>query len=105
VRARLRRNWRNLADGAHLEHVRLLLLYALGGKNSINVHGGYFDGAVTQWLIYRLACLGFQGAAQAYGDERQLLEVCEHHQIRVMFSERLTAKYQREREEMDLRPK
>src|SRR5271165_265564 len=86
----------------YLEHVKLLLLYALGGKSSINVHGGYFDGAVTQRLIYRLACLGFQGAAHAYGDERQLLDECKNHQIRVMCSERLSPKNQREREDMDL---
>src|SRR5262249_48297489 len=38
--------------------LRLLILYILG---RIDVHGGYFDGAVTQRLIYRLACLGYDG--------------------------------------------
>ena len=41
------------------EQLKLLILYILG---RVDVHGGYFDGAVTQRLIYRLACLGFDGS-------------------------------------------
>ena len=47
---------------------KLLLPYALRVSNRVDVHGGYFN-AVAQRLIYRLACLGFQGAAHTYGDE------------------------------------
>ena len=52
---------------------KLLILYMLG---RVDVHGGYFDGAVTQRLIYRLACLGSEGSLRAYGDIDAMLTEC-----------------------------
>jgi hypothetical protein len=85
----------------YLEHVRLLWKYAspfVPVEHRINVHGGYFDGTVTQRLIYRLACLGFKGAADAYRGEPAMLEECSKHQIRVMLSKRLEPNFRRLRE-------
>ena len=59
--------------------LKLLILYILG---RVDVHGGYFDGAVTQRLIYRLACLGVDGSLSAYGDKDAMLAECADHQIR-----------------------
>ena len=62
------RNYKRNDPNAHIpiyEHIKLLILYVL---SRIDIHGGYFDGAVTQRLIYRLACLGFAGTAAAYGN-------------------------------------
>jgi hypothetical protein len=56
----------------------------------INVHGGYFDGAATQRLIYRLGCLGYKRAVETYGDENAMLNECAGHQIRVVLSDRLS---------------
>jgi hypothetical protein len=83
------------------EHIKLLLQYTLG---RINIHGGYFDGAVTQRLIYRLACLGFTGAAAAYGYKGCLWNECAQHQIRIMPSERLPENAQRGPERMNISP-
>jgi hypothetical protein len=83
------RNYKRNDANAHIpiyEHVKLLILYVL---SRIDIHGGYFDGAVTQRLIYRLACLGFAGTAAAYGHTESLLNECAQHQIRIMPSERL----------------
>jgi hypothetical protein len=85
----------------YLEHVRLLWKYAspfVPVEHRINVHGGYFDGTVTQRLIYRLACLGFKGAVDAYRGEPAMLEECSKHQIRVMLSKRLEPNFRRLRE-------
>jgi hypothetical protein len=79
--------------------LKLLILYILG---RVDVHGGYFDGAVTQRLIYRLACLGFDGSLEAYGGEDAMLAECVDHQIRVMLSERLQTRRRRPPETMDL---
>jgi hypothetical protein len=54
--------WPHSCTGAH----QALFLYV---RSRINIHGGYFDGTVTQKLIYRLACLGFAGTAAVYGSE------------------------------------
>jgi hypothetical protein len=81
------------------EQLKLLILYIMG---RVDVHGGYFDGAVTQRLIYRLACLGFDGSLKAYGDEGAMLTECKDHQIRVMLSERLPMRKRRPPEVMDL---
>jgi hypothetical protein len=83
------------------EHIKLLLLYLL---SRIDIHGGYFDGAVTQKLIYRLACLGFTGTAAAYGSEESLLNECAQHQIRVLRSDRLAENARRGPERMDISP-
>jgi hypothetical protein len=79
--------------------LKLLILYALG---KVDVHGGYFDGAVTQRLIYRLGCLGFDNSLKAYGDEDAMLAECAEHQIRVMPSDRLHPRMRRPREPMNL---
>ncbi len=83
------------------EHVKLLILYVL---SRIDIHGGYFDGAVSQRLIYRLACLGYTGTAAAYGNVESLLNDCSQHQIRVMPSERLAKNAMRAPERMDISP-
>lgn len=67
-------------------HLRLLFAY-LSGKP--NVHGGYFEGALSQQLIYRLACLGYDGTIAAYGNPSLLAKACEETQIRVLFSPHL----------------
>jgi hypothetical protein len=79
--------------------LKLLILYILG---RVDVHGGYFDGAVTQRLIYRLACLGYDRSVGAYGNRDAMLAECAEHQIRVMPSERLRTRSQRPPEAMDL---
>jgi hypothetical protein len=78
---------------------KLLILYLLG---RVDVHGGYFDGAVTQRLIYRLACLGFDRSLGAYGDRDAMLAECADHQIRVLISKRLQRGTRRPPEAMDL---
>jgi hypothetical protein len=78
----------------YLEHLNLLWKYVspwIPADKRINVHGGYFDGAVTQRLIYRLGCLGYKNAMKAYGDETAMLSQCSEHQIRVMLSSRLSS--------------
>jgi hypothetical protein len=90
----------NPAAGIPLwEQLKLLILYRMG---RVDVHGGYFDGAVAQRLIYRLACLGFDASLKAYGDEGAMLAECKDHQIRVMLSERLPTRKRRPPEAMDL---
>jgi hypothetical protein len=67
---------------------------------SINVHGGYFDGAATRQLIFRLACLGYDGATDAYQHEQKTIPtICSRHQIRVMLSPWLN--YHPSRENME----
>jgi CBS domain-containing protein len=99
------RNYKRNDPNAHIpiyEHIKLLILYVL---SRIDIHGGYFDGAVTQRLIYRLACLGFAGTAAAYGNIESLLDECAQHQIRVMPSERLAENALRGPERMDISPR
>ncbi|MBV8441963.1 MAG: hypothetical protein JO312_15605 [Hyphomicrobiales bacterium] len=98
------RNCKRNDPGARIplyEHIKLLVLYAL---SRIDIHGGYFDGPVTQGLIYRLACLGFTGTAAAYGNVESLLNECAKHQIRVMPTERLAENARRAPERMDISP-
>jgi Putative serine esterase (DUF676) len=78
---------------------KLLILYMMG---RVDVHSGYFDGAVTQRLIYRLACLGSDGSLRAYGDMDAMLAECAEHQIRVMLSKRPRARTRRPPEAMEL---
>jgi hypothetical protein len=82
-----------------LEQLKLLILYVRG---RVDVHGGYFDGAVAQRLIYRLGCLGFDDTFAAYGDEDAMMAECANHQIRVMPSNRLRIRTPRPPEPMDL---
>ena len=66
-------------------HLRLLFAYLLPGHRP-NVHGGYFEGMLSQQLIYRLGCLGFEETVAAYGSEPVLGKQCESKQIRVLLS-------------------
>jgi hypothetical protein len=79
--------------------LKLLILYLL---RRVDVHGGYFEGAVAQQLMYRLACLGYDGSVSAYGDKDAMLAECAAHQIRVMPSERRDTRMRRPPEAMDL---
>src|SRR6266850_5273409 len=71
-------------------HLYLLLAYVIRGQKP-NVHGGYFEGLFSQQLIYRLACLGYNGTVAAYGSEVALGKACEQKQIRMLVSPRLWA--------------
>jgi hypothetical protein len=75
-------------------HLRLLGAYVATQKP--NVHGGYFEGAFSQQLIYRLACLGYEDTKKAYGGEAQLGQACAEKQIRGLLSPTLAAQ-QRDR--------
>jgi len=66
-------------------HLRLLLAYLLPAHRP-NVHGGYFEGVLSQRLIYRLACLGFGDTVKAFGSEPELGKACETTQIRLLLS-------------------
>jgi pimeloyl-ACP methyl ester carboxylesterase len=72
-----------------LSHLHLLFAYVLQHKP--NVHGGYFEGVLSQQLIYRLACLGYQDTVAAYGDEGALSQICRDKQIRALLSPQLAA--------------
>src|SRR5262249_20074516 len=72
-------------------HVCLLLAYLLRHRKP-NVHGGYFEGLLSQQLIYRLACLGYDGTIIAYGSEAALGKQCEVKQIRGLISPLLWSK-------------
>ena len=90
----------------YLEHIKLLWLYAspiVPEEKRINVHGGYFQGEVSQRLIYRLACLGFSRAVtKAYPNQDAMLSECEKHGIRVILSKRLgSPASKKDREAMD----
>jgi hypothetical protein len=70
-------------------HLHLLISYVV--KQKPNVHGGYFEGLLSQQLIYRLACLGFEDTVVAYGGEVRLSQVCRDKQIRALLSPQLAA--------------
>jgi esterase/lipase superfamily enzyme len=72
-------------------HLHLLFAYVARHQKP-NVHGGYFQGALSQALIYRLACLGYQDTIKAYHSEAKLSETCAEKQIRVLVSPRLRAR-------------
>jgi pimeloyl-ACP methyl ester carboxylesterase len=72
-------------------HLHLLLAYVFCHQKP-NVHAGYFEGARSQQLIYRLACLGYDGTEAAYGGEPSLARACEEKQIRVLLSPMLAAR-------------
>jgi hypothetical protein len=65
-------------------HMRLLYAYVVAG--SPNVHGGYFEGKLSQTLIYRLACLGYAETRESFGGEAALGTACGDKQIRVLLS-------------------
>lgn len=66
-------------------HLYLLIAYFANPKKR-NVHGGYFEGLLSQELIYRLACLGYDGTVRAYGSEALMGKACEDKQIRMLVS-------------------
>ncbi|SIO23675.1 Alpha/beta hydrolase of unknown function [Bradyrhizobium erythrophlei] len=66
-------------------HLHLLFAYVVHHQKP-NVHGGYFEGMLSQELIYRLACLGYDDTVRAYGDEAVLGEACAQKQIRMLVS-------------------
>jgi hypothetical protein len=72
-------------------HLYLLLVYLFNHQRP-NVHGGYFEGLLSQQLIYRLACLGYDGTVAAYGTEAALGTACEQRQIRMLVSPDLAAR-------------
>lgn len=71
-------------------HLYLLIVYVLNHQRP-NVHGGYFEGMLSQELIYRLACLGYDGTVNAYGSEALMGQACEQKQIRMLVSPMLWA--------------
>jgi hypothetical protein len=66
-------------------HLYLLFAYIVRHQQP-NVHGGYFEGVLSQELIYRLACLGYDGTVKAYGSEALMGKACEQKQIRMLVS-------------------
>lgn len=87
----------------YFEHLKLLLRFLSNDpEKHINVHGGYFEGEVTQRVIYRLACLGYDDTVEAYKGEAQMLTECSAHQIRVMLSTRLDEKLKAQRKYREL---
>jgi hypothetical protein len=69
-------------------HLHLLFAYLVHHQRP-NVHAGYFEGLLSQQLMYRLACLGYQDTVTAYGGEGPLSQACEDKQIRVLMSPKL----------------
>jgi pimeloyl-ACP methyl ester carboxylesterase len=71
-----------------VEHLRVLRAYLITPKDGhkVNCHGGYFEGKLSQQLIYRLACLGYQGTVVAFGSQAKIGEACNAKQIRVLLS-------------------
>jgi pimeloyl-ACP methyl ester carboxylesterase len=74
-------------------HFHLLCAYIINHQKP-NVHGGYFEGALSQQLIYRLACLGYEDAVTAYGGEDRMWQACKDKQIRGLLSPGLAARRQ-----------
>ncbi len=71
-----------------LTHLRLLFAaYVFPGKP--NMHGGYFEGQLCQRLIFRLACLGAEGAVAAFNGLDQLSRECKDKQIRMLLSAKI----------------
>jgi pimeloyl-ACP methyl ester carboxylesterase len=72
-------------------HLHLLYAYLVHHQRP-NVHGGYFEGLLSQQLIYRLACLGYEETVRAYGSDGALSQACEAKQIRGLLSPLLSAR-------------
>ena len=68
-------------------HLRLLFDYLFTQRP--NVHAGYFQGLLSQQLIYRLACLGYNDTIMAYGSEQELGRQCKDKKIRLLVSPEL----------------
>jgi hypothetical protein len=84
---------------SYARHIWLLFLWSPLAPRflRVDVHGGYFKGALTQQLIYRLACLGYENASNCYGGDASMLDRCKQQQIRVLVSNRM----KRAREEIN----
>jgi hypothetical protein len=67
------------------QHLVLLASY----PNKVNCHGGYFQGDLSQELMYRLVCLGYEAAIATYGGLDGLSARCNSKQIRVVVSPEL----------------
>jgi PASTA domain len=65
-------------------HLHLLFAYLF--RHRPNVHAGYFEGLLSQQLMYRLACLGYRDTVTAYGGEGLLSQACEDKHIRALVS-------------------
>jgi hypothetical protein len=74
-----------------VSHLHLLYAYLFHHQRP-NVHGGYFEGALSQQLIYRLACLGYEDTVTAYGSDAAMWQACKAKQIRVLPSPLLGAR-------------
>jgi branched-subunit amino acid transport protein AzlD len=72
-------------------HLHLLYAYLVHHQRP-NVHGGYFEGMLSQQLIYRLACLGYEDTVIAYGSDDALSQACKAKQIRGLMSPLLAAR-------------
>ncbi len=72
-------------------HLHLLYAYLVHHQRP-NVHGGYFEGKLSQQLLYRLACLGYEDTVTAYGSDDALSQACKAKQIRALLSPRLSAR-------------
>jgi PASTA domain len=83
--ARRRKRWNANAKLRWYSHLHLLFAYLVHHQRP-NVHGGYFEGLLSQQLIYRLACLGYRDTVAAYGGEAQLSKACQDKQIRALVS-------------------
>jgi len=70
-------------------HLHLLFVYLFTQRP--NVHAGYFQGLLSQQLIYRLACLGYTDTIIAYGSGQELGEKCKEKKIRLLVSPELPA--------------
>jgi hypothetical protein len=73
------------------QHFLLLLSYIFRHQRP-NVHGGYFEGVLSQQLMYRLACLGFDSTVAAFGGEASMSKECAQRQIRALVSPLLHTK-------------
>lgn len=73
------------------QHLSLLWAYCVHGQKP-NVHGGYFEGALSQQLMYRLAGLGFDRTVAAFGGLPSMSRRCAARQIRLVLSPVLQAK-------------
>jgi pimeloyl-ACP methyl ester carboxylesterase len=76
-----------MARARWYSHLHLLIVYLT--RRRPNVHGGYFEGVLSQQLIYRLACLGYSDTIKSYGTEERLGEICKEKKIRVLISPKL----------------
>ena len=77
------------ANAALSFRAHLRLLWAYVSSRQPNVHGGYFEGRLSQQLIYRLACLGYVDTVAAFGGGPALDKGCKQKQIRVLLSPHL----------------